>query len=126
MKRFWIGLILLAVLLALGIFTTVAMDRVHNSLSLELRQAGAAASEGSWLRAADLIRQANAHWERCRGAVAAAASHEPMEEIDTLFDQAQIYLEHRDQLGFVLCCASLRCRMQAMGEAHAISWWSLL
>ncbi len=126
MKRFWIGLIHLAVLLALGIFTTVAMDRVHSSLSLELSQAGAAASEGNWLRAADLVRQAKDHWEQCRGAIAAAASHEPMEEIDSLFDQAEIYLAHRDQLGFVLCCASLRCRMQAMGEAHAISWRSLL
>ena len=126
MKRFWIGLFLLAALLGLGIFTTGAMDSAHTELARQLEQAGKAAGEENWPLAEDLLRRANATWEQRRGAIATLSSHGPMEEIDSLFSQLALYLKERERLGFLVCCDSLRSRVLALGQTHAVNWHSLL
>ncbi len=126
MKRLWIGAALLILFLAVGIFSTAATQRFHHDLSRQLEATAAAALSEDWEQTALLLHQCRSHWARHRNFVAAVASHEPIEEIDSLYDQLDIYFAQRDSQGFALCCATLHHRTQALGEAQSINWWNLL
>ena len=126
MKRLWIGAALLLVLLAAGVFSTFAMGRFHHSLSQRLESAVSAALEEDWEQAQEILHQCRSRWLRFRNCIAAGASHEPIEEIDSLYSQLDIYLTRRDSAGFALCCTALLHRTEALGEAQSINWWNLL
>ena len=126
MKRLWIGATLLLVLLAAGILSTFAMGFFHHSLSRHLDAAASAALEEDWANTQEILHQCRSRWLRFRSAVAANASHEPLEEIDSLYSQLELYLARRDSMGFALCCTTLRHRTEALGEAQSINWWNLL
>ena len=126
MKRLWIGVFILIILLGLGIGTTVFALRANNSISEKLEQASDAALRGRWTEARQLSLDAKDNWETYRKGIATIADHEPMEEIDDLFSQMEVYLQARQQIPFSVCCASLGVLTKAIGEAHAINWWSLL
>ena len=126
MKRLWIGMTILSVLLAIGIGTTIFATRTQSDISQKLNQASEAALEGKWQEARILSQDAKEKWETYRNATAAIADHEPMEEIDDLFSQMEVYWLTQQQVPFSVCCASLSVLTEAIGEAHAINWWSLL
>ena len=126
MKRLWIGITILSLLLAVGIGTTVFATRTQQDISQTLKLASEAALEGKWQEATILSQNAKMEWDRCRKATAAIADHEPMEEIDDLFSQMEVYLTTKQPLPFSVCCASLSVLTEAIGEAHAVNWWSLL
>ena len=126
MKRFWIGIALLAVMLGSGIWITIAANRVHGRISDTLSFASQAALKGDWDTAQGKTLEAMAKWERCRKATAAIADHEPMEEIDSLFSQLEVLLQLREAASFSALCARVSVLVRAVGEAHDISWWNLL
>lgn len=126
MKRLWIGVVLLLILLGLGIGITVASAHVQGDIAQKLAQASQAALDEDWDAAKALSSQAKQDWERHRRYTAAIADHEPMEEIDSLFSQMEVYLRMRDRTAFSACCGSLEVLTRAVGEAQAINWWSLL
>lgn len=126
MKRLWIGVAILLVLLAAGIFSTIAMERFHHSLSRHLESAVQAAQAEDWEQTREILHQCRSRWQRFRNCIAAGASHETIEEIDSLYSQLDIYLTRRDSPGFALCCTVLRHATAALGEAQSINWWNLL
>ena len=126
MKRFWIGVAILAIILEVGVGTTVFALRTHSGIAENLRQASEAALRGKWEEANSCALSAKNQWEDRRRITASIADHEPMEEIDDLFAQMEVYLVTRQQIPFATCCASLSVLTEAIGEAHAVSWWSLL
>lgn len=126
MKRLWIGITILSLLLTIGIGTTVFATRTQSDISQKLNLASEAALEGKWQEARNLSQAAKEKWESYRNATAAIADHEPMEEIDDLFSQMDVYWITQQQIPFSICCASLSVLTEAIGEAHAINWWSLL
>ena len=126
MKRLWIGIGILLILLGLGIGTTVFAVRIHSDISQNLQQASESALRGKWQDARSLSSDAKTAWESSRKLTASIADHEPMEEIDNLFSQMEVYLVTRQQIPFAACCASLAVLTEAIGEAHAVNWWSLL
>ena len=65
MKRLWIGITILFLLLAVGIGTTVFATRTQKEISQTLAQASEAALEGKWQEAAILSQNAKMEWERC-------------------------------------------------------------
>ena len=126
MKRSWFGAGLLAILLALGLLTTWGMARCHDPISRDLEQAAQAALSEDWDRAAALAEQAGDRWQACWRLSAAVADHEPMEEIDSLFAQLEVYQQVRDSRAVASLCAELSQRVGNMLEAHQCSWWNLL
>ena len=126
MKRLGIGVIILVFLLGAGIGTTVFAVRANNSISQKLAQASESALRGQWDEACTLSLDAQKKWKSLRHGTAAIADHEPMEQIDDLFSQMEIYLLTRQQIPFSTCCASLSVLVNAIGDAHALNWWSLL
>ena len=126
MKRGWIGLGLLGVLLTAGLLVTGFMGRVHREVSQELEEAARAAGAGNWAEAAEDTRDAYNDWQEHWHFSAAFADHEPMEEIDALFAQLEAYRKTRDAVAFAAVCRQLAKQVEAMGDAHQLNWWNLL
>ena len=126
MNRFWFGAALLVLLLGIGIGSSLALDALHAPISRDLTAASQEALEERWDVAADLAIRAKDRWERQRHGIAAVSSHSPMEQIDCLFAELELYLQEKEAFPFAVCCASLSAWVQALAEAHAMSWWNLL
>ena len=126
MKRTWLGATLLAVFLLLGIFSGIWMEKTHNRLSLALDDACQLAVEKRLTEASVLSRDAYTQWLRHRGATASLADHTPMEEIDRLFQELEVYIQMDEPVHYAATCAQLCTLLASMGDAHNINWWTLL
>ena len=126
MKRFWLGLGLLILLLALGFYETYRVNTLTLPVADAVEQAGNAAAEGDWPRAAGLLQQAQALWKKHWGFLSAMLHHGPMEEIDSQFSRAEALLESRSAGEFAAGCARLAELIRAMGEGHQLNFQNLL
>ena len=126
MKRGWIGLALLAVLLASGLLTAKKMEQFHTDGVKKLTRAGVYALEENWGPARELAFQAMKQWQEHREFTAAFADHEPMEDVDCLFAQLPAYAREEDAAHFAAICAELAKRLEAVSNAHSFLWWNVL
>ena len=126
MSRFWIGIVLLVVFLCLGFLVTWAMNDTHEPISQTLEQAAEAAISGDLETGVSLALEAQSIWENHWRGTAAVADHAPMDEIDGLFAQAEIYAQTGSTADFAAICGRLARLIEAIGEAHSPGWWNLL
>ena len=126
MRRFWIGVIVLGVLLVAGAVIAWGMDAVHQPIARQLQQAGTAAMAEDWDTALQDAAAARERWKRCWRFTAAFADHTPMDEVDGLFAELDIYAQSREQEHFAATCAHLAKLAEAMAESHSATWWNLL
>ncbi|MBQ7802204.1 MAG: DUF4363 family protein [Oscillospiraceae bacterium] len=126
MKRIWIGIGLLAALLIGGLWVADAMEDSHLPGAKDLRRASELALEEDWLRAEALTGRAREKWERKWRVTASVADHEPMDEIDGMFEELKTYARARDEVAYSGTCAHLAALLEAMGHAHSFNWWNLL
>jgi hypothetical protein len=126
MKRIFLGLALLLALLGIAAVITVRMDRVYEPITNALRQAAEAAEADDWKKAAFLADQAKTRWEEQRRFTATVADHSPMDEIDGLFAELEIYLRQQEMPHFAATCRHLSMLTEAMGDNHALNLWNLL
>ena len=126
MKRMVIGSILLLALLAGGSWSSWAMVHWHEPLEEKLTQAADFACDRDWEQAVALRREVQSDWERRWHVAAAFADHGPMEEIDSLFAQLEIYERCQEPMGYSALCMELARELGAMGDAHIPNWWNLL
>lgn len=126
MKRFLLGIAILAVFLGLGLWTWQVMDHLHMDISQTLEQAAAQVLAGQTEQGISLALQAHERWQKNWHLTAFLADHAPMDEIDALFAQALCYADTGNTADFVSHCAQLAMLVEAVGEAHALSWWNLL
>lgn len=126
MGRLWLGVGILVVFLVLGLWIGSMMDDIHLSIADTLETAADQALSGNTTAALDTAKGAKVQWEKHWHGTAAAADHGPMDEIDGLMAQMERYAQ-ADQWGdFAACCARLSLLVQAMSEAHSLTWWNLL
>lgn len=125
-RRFWYGLVILVVFLALGIWAAAGMENMHRPVTGQLEQAAKAALDGDLVDGAALAEKAENVWLRCRSMTAALADHAPMEEIDSLFAQAKSYARSGLGADFAACCSRIAKLVEAIGEAHGLTWQNLL
>ena len=118
MKRVWIGGILLAVLLTVGLLAGWAMDRGLCPGAEKLKQAGELAAAGRWEAAEEMLDDVEESWEDQRWLVTALYDHEIVDDIDAALAQLEIYCDARDTLAFRALCRSLAENMEAAGKAH--------
>ena len=126
MKRLWLGIAILAVLLLGGIAATAGMNWICDPLTESLDEAAEAVQAGQWEQALGLSETARTRWERWRSISAAITNHEPMEEVDALFRALDIFARQRDVVRFADCCARLTALTAAISESQAIYWWNVL
>ena len=125
-RRFWFGIFLLLILVALGIFSVIAVDTICSPLEKTLMQAQSLALDGDLERAIPLGLQAKSDWESKRNFLAVLADHSPMDDIEQLFAELEVYGKFQDKTHFAACCSSLAVLCHAMVDAHAPAWPNLL
>ncbi len=126
MKRLWIGIVILALLLAGGYLIRTALISIHTPIALDLEQAAEAALREDWATALRLARVATDRWNRYHRFTAAFADHNPMDELDGLFAQLPVYAQQRENPHFSATCKQLSFLATAIAESHRLSWWNLL
>ena len=126
MKRCRFGVALLVLLLAAGISVTCLMRKFHIPIAQDLEQAAVYAENAQWEQTRQYTASARSRWEQHRKFSAAFADHEPMEEIDRLFAELEIWLQAEDTEHCASICAQLSQAAQAIKDAHAFVWWNLL
>lgn len=126
MKRTGIGVGLLIALLLAGIFSARWMERHHMPLAGLLSQAARAAMAEEWEQAHTLTSHAEQAWSGKRRVTAAFADHGPMEEIDGLFAELEVFYLAGEQVHFATTCRDLSRKLEAMGDAHSLRWWNIL
>lgn len=126
MKRFWLGVGILVLFLAIGLLTTQGFQALFQPLSDTLHQASDAVQEGKWEQAEALAQKARQQWDKYRNITAALTNHEPMEETEAMFNVLDVYVRQRDKTRFAQCCAQLAALTEAIGESQSICWWNLL
>lgn len=125
-RRFWLGVGILTVFLALGLWVTKSMSNVHEPVAQALEQAAQAALDGDLQTGISLADTAKNTWQAHWNGTAAVADHEPMEQIDGLFAQLETYATAGESANFAAYCARLSQLIEAMGDAHDLNWWNLL
>lgn len=126
MKRFWIGISILAVLLVSGWLSQKGMVAVHRPIADDLEQAAQAALEEDWETALPLAAHAHARWKKYHHFTAAFADHNPMDDLDGLFAELEIFGYEREMPHFAAVCLHLHQLADSMAESHGINWWNLL
>lgn len=126
MKRCRFGLGLLLVLLVLGAVSAWAMVKGLEPLSETIQQAGEAALREDWEAAEEIADRVKECWENRFPYFASFSDHEPMENINGLFAQLEVYGKSKDPQNFAAICALLARDLEAIGEAHSLKWWNIL
>ncbi len=126
MKRLWLGLGILALLLAVSSTVFIAMDRIHSPIAQTLSQAADAAEAEDWENASALAEAARARWERYRHFTAMVADHTPMDELDGLFQELTIYAQAEENPHFSATAQHLSALAAGMAESQKPCWWNVL
>ena len=91
-----------------------------------LEQAAEQSLEGDLDGATALAMAAKARWERQHQGTATVADHNPMDDVDRLFAQMEVYAKAQEAPHFAACCVELAQLLQATADAHRFSWWNVL
>ena len=126
MTRGIFGIVLLLVLLAVGMFVQWTMATLQKPITLELTQAAQAGAREDWDVARLHQEAAQRSWRKCWRLTAAFADHQPMEDVDSLFARLPVYAAQQEPAEFAASCRELARRIQAVADAHSLTWWNLL
>ena len=126
MLRLWIGIGILAILLAMGVGLLWGSGVFFEELSQDLQQAGDFALAGNWQAAGEKVEKSREKWEAYRPFWASFTDHEPVEQMQNLFSQLELYRARQLEVEFAAVCRNLVHVAEAIDEAHGLRWWSVL
>ena len=126
MKRPLLGFCILLALLLSSICIWWAMMDIHRDIAGLLTQAQTAAEAENWQQAEYFSSLAAKKWEHHHRFTASFADHTPMDELDSLFAELEVFLQNRESPHFESTCAQLILLAHAMADSHNISWWNVL
>lgn len=121
MKRIWFGAALLAALLILGIFSAAFMEDTHLTQAAQLQRAADLAMSGSWEGAETAFSKAKANWEQRSSIIAGFSDHGPMDQIEGIFAQLEVFLQMQDAASFCSSCRYLSKQLEALGKSHSFN-----
>ncbi len=126
MARGWFGAAILAVFLVFGFVVSGTMDNAHEPACDMLTQAADMTLAGNFDGAIPLAMEAKNRWEKAWNGTAVVADHSPMDDVDALFAEMEIYAKTGEEPHFAACCRELAKRVEAVADAHKFSWWNVL
>ena len=126
MARGWFGFAILIVFLVLGILVSVTINNTHETACDLLSQAADLTLAGDFEEAVSWAMAAKTQWETAWNGTAVVADHSPMDDVDALFAEMEIYAKTGEEPHFAACCRELAQRVEAVSEAHRFSWWNVL
>lgn len=126
MGRFWFGLGILLLILALGFFVHFHADSANTEIAEALELAAEKVLQNDITAAHQFAREAHAAWKENWQSTAAFADHAPMDEIDSLFAVLDLYQKTGRHEDFAAYCARTAMLIRAIGEGQTFNWWNLL
>lgn len=126
MRRLWLGIGILALLLGLCVWVQLGMCELHKPIAQGLEDAAQAALDEDWEQATALFQAAQSTWQKRHSLTASVADHSPMDELDMLFAELTVFARQRETVHFAATCLSAAEMAQAMAQAHTLTWWNLL
>lgn len=126
MSRIRIGACILLLLLAVCIASAIYMPKTQGKIAQQLQQAARYAQNGDWADASAAAQQAKLAWEKARFFTAVTADHSPMDQIDALFSQLEVYAGQKETTSFAATALQLSHLSAALGEDHIFRWQNLL
>ena len=126
MKRLWIGVILLGIMLIGSIGMLLFSHSFYQEFSETLESAASAAIEGNWTAAEQSARQVQSQWNQHHRFFASFTDHEPVEEIELLLSRLKLYQDARLAVDFADACRTLSHLCEAIDESHGLNWWAVL
>ena len=102
------------------------LDDYKRWLEADLEDAALWAMRDEWGRAEAHTARAKKNWAKNRPMTASVADHEPMDEIDALFAELEIFAARQDQISYASLCVHLTEALKALSEEHRLYWWNLL
>ena len=124
MKRFVLGILLLAVLFIGSLGIGRGMEIMHQPVIRDLNRAAELALSGATEAAQAAAAAAKETWQENWKFTAAISDHTPMQEVDDLFAALPAYLPEAEE--FAANCLQLVQRTAAVIRDHTLSWWNLL
>lgn len=121
MKKMWIGVGLLVLLFGMGIFMGWWFPTVHDPVGQQLRQAQESCLAGDWQETEQAFYAAKLQWEKYRDITAMLCDHDPQDQMETLFAEAEVYCRTRDGEHFPPTCARLAAMSDAMEDLHRLN-----
>lgn len=125
-RRFILGLVLLILVLAFAVGTSLGMKAIHAPGETALTRAAQLALEGDMEQAIPLAQKAYNRWQKYRGITAAFADHNPMDDTERLFREMLVYAETDEVPHFAACCTQLSAMLKAIYETHSFSLKNIL
>lgn len=126
MRRFWLGLGLMAGLLVGGLFLSGKFSQIHAPMAEKLTRAADAARESDLSAASTWLEDAWQDWEKFRNFSASVTDHGPMGEMEGLFAEARYFGLTGDTEELAATCGRLAALSRAMADSQKVNWWSLL
>lgn len=125
-RRFYLGIGILMFFLLLGFFTAFRTERALQTASEFSSRAAQAALAGNLEDGIGLFQRAKGRWAGAKKRIAAVADHTPMEEIDALLAETEVFAQAGDAEHFAACCARLSRLMAAVSDAHSPAMENIL
>lgn len=124
--RFYLGISLLALFLLLGIFTAFRTEQALQPAADLFSRAAQAALDGDLEAGIGLFQRAAGRWAGAQKRIATVADHTPLEEIESLLAETQVFAKAGDAEHFSACCARLSRLIEAVSDAHSPAVENLL
>ena len=125
-RRFYIGIGILITILCLGLLVSAVITDCQLPMAETLDAAAQAADAGDFRQGIALAATARESWKNHWKGVASVADHTPMDEIDSLFSEMEVYIRTEEPVHFSACCAQLSSLLRAVSDAHTLNWWNIL
>lgn len=122
----WIGIALLVLILAASIWLWWGLGGIFREMGSALDGAAQAAMATDWATADAYTAEAATLWKTYRTAAASFTDHEPLEQIDALFRELELYRQQSLPGQYAVVCIHLSRLAEAVEEALSLKWWSLL
>lgn len=123
MKRIWIGIGFLVVLLVAGLVVMKMMDRQLGEISNNLEQA---AQSTIWEQSVALAKEAEKGWRSKKKMFTALTDHSRIDAIEALFASLEIYRQRKNETEYALTCVQLAEAVHALEKNHRLVWYNLL
>lgn len=126
MKRLWIGVVLMALLLAGGIWEFRWLETTYKPAAAAIEQAEEMAQNRDLDGAAALTRSVQRTWNTKKHIAAAFVPHDMIDEIEGLFARLELYQAGGDAAAYAVSCTQLSMLLDALGNVYTPTWWNLL
>lgn len=121
MKRLWVGVGVLAALLAVSLWVMGRADARQRRICSRLEQAKAAALREDWESVKRLTKESCDLWEKSWDGWSAISDHTELDEIDAGFARLEIYCRDGHATDYAAESAALARQVEALGEGHRLN-----